>query len=105
MAAAYVVASAEMNAEMHVRRALKTLVVKPDVCIEHLICSLFVLLIRSPTLQHILRAEVRQVRIINLDVPDALCVQNLQLLLVCFRNILEVFLIVRVHLLGEASSV
>ena len=94
-----------MNAKVHIRWAFETLVVELDVCIEHLICCFVVLLVRSPALQHILRAEVCQIGVIDLNVPNALRVQDLKLLLVCLRHVFEVFLVGCVHLLGVATSV
>jgi hypothetical protein len=103
--AANVVSSAEVDTQVHILRALEALVVELDIGVEHLVGCLVVLLVRSPALQHVLGAEVRQVRVVDLDVPDALRVQDLELLLVCLCYIRKVFLVVRVHLLGEATAV
>jgi hypothetical protein len=105
VAAADIVASAKVNTEMHVGRALKALVVELDVRIEHLVGRLVVFLVGGPAFQHVLRAEVGQVGVVDLDVPDALPVENPQLLLVGLCDVLKVLFVVRIHLLGKASSV
>lgn len=52
--AADVVTTAKMNAKVHVRRSLEALVVKLDVCVEHLVGGLVVGLVGGPALQHVL---------------------------------------------------
>lgn len=52
-----------MNAEMHVIRSLKAIVVELDVGVEHLVCGLVVALICCPAFQHILRALEERIRL------------------------------------------
>ena len=58
MARAHVVSSAQVDAEVHVRRTLEAGIVELDVGVEHLVGGLVVALVSFPTLEHGLGAEV-----------------------------------------------
>lgn len=58
VARAHVISSAQVDAEMHVGRALEAGVVELDVGIEHLVGGLVVALVGCPALEHGLGAEV-----------------------------------------------
>ena len=105
MPASYVVAAAQMDAEMHVGRALEALVVEFDIGVKHLIRRLVVLLVSFPARQHVLRAKVGQVGVVNLDVPDSLRVENLELFLIRLGNVLEILLVICIHLLRVGRTV
>ena len=42
-----------MNAEMHVIRSLKAIVVELDIGVEHLVCGLVVAFVSCPAFQHV----------------------------------------------------
>lgn len=76
-------------------------VVRLQIHVKHLVCVLAIL---SQTRQHVLRAKVRQRWIVDLDVPETLSVECLELLPVRSSKIGEECLVVRVDLLGVALA-
>lgn len=52
MATANVIPTAEMNAQVHIVRALEASIVELDVSGEHLVCRLGVAVVRFPALEH-----------------------------------------------------
>lgn len=91
------VSTAQVQSDNHVARVfLQAIVVRLDVRIEDRLVVDFRLL---HTLDHRLRAEVSQERIIDLDVPAAGSVELLELLLVRNGDIGKVLVVVLVHVL------
>lgn len=83
-----------MQTNVHVVRPVgDAVVVRLEVHLKHLVR---VLAIIAQALQHVVRAKVRQRRVVNLQVPQTLAVQRLELLAVGCRQVRKELLIVLV---------
>lgn len=82
-----------MNPQMEIPRPLETLIIKLDVRIQLLLGRLKILLIILPALEHGFGAEIREVGVVDLCVPQTGVVQDLQFRLVAPGEIGEVFVV------------
>ena len=83
----------------------QTIVVELDIGMKQIVTASLVTRVSLPSFSHLLTAEVRHIRVVNLNIPASGLVQQVNFLVIRRRNVCKVLLIVLVHVSGVSVSV